>query len=277
MRSTRRNRRRHNYESVCQVAAFRSAPFCCFLPFCWSRPAAPRKPSRIYSHHPPTNSPSRGCSASMKLPDCSNYSIPLGPVIAKVRTLHAGALQLQTTFLGEFHVPGKSPPRGIKDVDADSPRENASMKNGPPGLVPSASPHSLWPRVPLGGPATLHEDLIPTPLIGKIATHLHPPSVSLRTNRRFAPGLFRFQTAPRSIHPLPANPGKVASWTFSPRTPHGTCPRRCTFGQQVHFPPRRFIPRTTAAAEIDVTTSIPLLASSSPDGRTILSASPRKS
>src|SRR6267154_1857225 len=139
------------------------------------------------------------------------------------------------------------------------------MENGR-GLVPLASLSSLLPRL-LGGPATLREESNRL-FIGNIATHF-TASVSPDDPSRL---IFRF-TAP--VNPSVASePGKLRL-TFRREPLTAPASPMLTFSSKVI--PSADYSENNGAAEIEVTTSIPLLASFSPDGRTITLAPPAKS
>jgi N-acetylmuramoyl-L-alanine amidase len=138
------------------------------------------------------------------------------------------------------------------------------LENGR-GLVPLTSLNSLLPRV-LGGPATFHEESGRL-FIGNVATHF-TASVSSDDPARL---VFHF-TAP--VNPSVASePGKLRL-TFRREPLTGPASPMLTFGSKVI--PSADYSESNGSAEISVTTTIPLLASFSPDGRTITLA-PAKS
>jgi N-acetylmuramoyl-L-alanine amidase len=138
------------------------------------------------------------------------------------------------------------------------------LENGR-GLVPLASLNSLLPRF-LGGPATLHEESSRL-FIGNIATHF-TATVSAGDPARL---VFHF-TAP--VNPSVASePGKIRL-TFRREPLTSPASPMLTFGSKVI--PSADYSENSGAAEIAVTTTIPLFASFSPDGRTITLA-PAKS
>jgi len=164
-------------------------------------------------------------------------------------------------ILGDFTV-GKSHAR-VQGRDTDLSAKFL-LENGR-GLIPLASLSSLLPRF-LGGPATLHQESARL-FIGNVATHF-TASVSPDDSSRL---VFRF-TAP--VNPSVATePGKLRM-TFI-REPL-TAPASPTLTFDSKTIPSATYSETIGAAEITVTTTIPLLASFTPDGRTITLA-PTKS
>jgi N-acetylmuramoyl-L-alanine amidase len=138
------------------------------------------------------------------------------------------------------------------------------MENGR-GLVPLASLGSLLPRF-LGGPATLHQESGRL-FIGNIATHF-TASVSSDDPSHL---VFHF-TAP--VNPSVATePGKLRM-TFSREPVTSPASPTLTFGSKII--PEATYSENSGGAQITVTTTIPLIASFSPDGRTITLA-PTKS
>jgi N-acetylmuramoyl-L-alanine amidase len=137
------------------------------------------------------------------------------------------------------------------------------LENGR-GLVPLGSLNSLLPRI-LGGPATLHEESGRL-FIGNVATHF-TASVSSDDPARL---VFHF-TAP--VNPSVASePGKLRlSFRREPLTAPAS--PMLTFGSKII--PSADYSESNGAAEISVTTTIPLLANFSPDGRTITLAPPK--
>jgi N-acetylmuramoyl-L-alanine amidase len=133
------------------------------------------------------------------------------------------------------------------------------------GLVPLASLSSLLPRF-LGGPATLHEDSGRL-FIGGVATHFTASVPSDDPSRL----VFQF-TAP--VNPSVASePGKL-HLTFKREPVTAPASPTLTFGSKTI--PEATYSEANGAAEITVNTTIPLLATFSPDGRTITLA-PTKS
>jgi len=184
---------------------------------------------------------------------------PLGTVSAKSDQakwhLH------YNTVLGEFVV-GKSHAR-VQGRDADL-SGNFLMENGR-GLVPVACLGSLLPRF-LGGPATLHEESGRL-FIGSVATHF------TATISRDDPSRLVFQfTGP--VNPtVAAEPGKVRM-TFNHEPVTAPASSTLTFGSKVI--PSATYSENNGAAEITVSTTMPLMASFGVDGRTITLA-PAKS
>jgi len=137
------------------------------------------------------------------------------------------------------------------------------LENGR-GLVPVASLSSLLPRF-LGGPATFHEESERL-LIGDVATHF-TASVSPEDPARL---VFHF-TAP--VNPSVASePGKLRL-TFRREPLTGPASPMLTFGSKII--PSADYSESNGAAEISVITTTPLLATFSPDGRTITLAPPK--
>lgn len=183
---------------------------------------------------------------------------PLGTVSAKSDPprwrLH------YNNVLGEFFV-GKTRAR-VQGRDADLAGKFL-MENGR-GLVPLASLNSLLPRF-LGGPATLHEESNRL-FVGNIATHF-TASISPDDPSRLT---FHF-TAP--VNPSVASePGKLRL-TFRREPLTGPASPMLTFGSKII--PSADYSENNGAAEIEVATSIPLIASFSPDGRTITLGPPK--
>ncbi len=133
------------------------------------------------------------------------------------------------------------------------------------GLVPLACLSSVLPRF-LGGPATLHEEAGRL-FIGSIATHF-TATVSPDDASRL---VFRFTA---SVNPSVATePGKL-HMTFSREPVTAPASPTLTFGSKTIS--SATYSESNGAAEITVTTTVPLLASFSTDGRTITLA-PAKS
>jgi N-acetylmuramoyl-L-alanine amidase len=163
-------------------------------------------------------------------------------------------------ILGEFTA-GKSRAR-IQGRDADLSAKFL-LENGR-GLVPLVSLSSLLPRF-LGGPATLHQESGRL-FIGSVATHF-TASVSPDDPSHL---VFHF-TAP--VNPsVAAEPGKLRM-TFSHEPVTAPASSTLTFGSKTI--PSASYSENNGAAEITVTTTVPLLASFSPDGRTITLAPPK--
>src|SRR5580698_8911811 len=162
--------------------------------------------------------------------------------------------------LGEFTV-GHTHGR-VQGRDADLAGKFL-MENGR-GLVPLASLGSLLPRF-LGGPATLHAESGRL-FIGSIATHF-TASVPSKDPSHL---VFRF-TAP--VNPSVATePGKLRM-TFSHEPVTGPASSTLTFGSKTI--PEATYSENNGTAQVTVTTTIPLIASFSPDGRTITLAPPK--
>src|SRR6202140_2433548 len=184
---------------------------------------------------------------------------PLGTVNAKSDPPHWRLHY--NNVLGEF-TDGKKRAR-VQGRDADLAGKFL-IEHGP-GLIPVASLNSLLPRF-LGGPATLREESNRL-FIGNIATHftatIAPDDPSRLT--------FHF-TAP--VNPSVAGePGKLRL-TFRREPLTGPASPMLTFSSKLI--PAADYSESNGEAEIDVTTSIPLMAGFSPDGRTITLA-PAKS
>ncbi len=182
---------------------------------------------------------------------------PLGTVSAKVDgprwRLH------YNNVLGEFSA---DKARGrIQGRDADLSAKFI-LENGR-GLVPLASLNSLLPRF-LGGPATLHEQSGRL-FIGSVATHF-TASVAASDPSRL---VFQF-SAP--VNPSVATePGKVRL-TFNHEPITAPASSTLTFSSKLI--PSAAYSESNGAAEITVTTTTPLMASFSNDGRTITLAPP---
>src|SRR6267154_2902860 len=257
MRSTRRNRRRTTTNRYDKVAGFSSAAVLLFLAVLLVAAAAPEKHLAIYS-------------------TAANYSLP---VLQRQGQEYIGLLELldplgtvsaksdpprwrlhYNNVLGEFTA-GKSRAR-IQGRDADLSGKFL-VENGR-GLVPLASLNSLLPRF-LGGPATLREESNRL-FIGNIATHF-TASVSPDDPSRL---IFRF-TAP--VNPsIASEPGKVRL-TFRREPLTAPASPMLTFSSRII--PSADYSENNGAAEIEVTTSIPLLATFSAVGRTITLAPPK--
>lgn len=184
---------------------------------------------------------------------------PLGTVSAKSEPprwhLHFN------NILGEFS-DGKNRVR-IQGRDAQLPA-NFLIENGR-GLVPLGSLNSLLPRF-LGGPVTMHEESDRL-FIGNIATHFTasvPPDDPSRL-------IFHF-TAP--VNPSVATEAGKLRLTFRHEPLTSPASPMLTFNSKII--PSADYSENNGVAEIDVSTAIPLIASFSPDGRTI-TLSPAKS
>src|ERR1017187_6826522 len=184
---------------------------------------------------------------------------PLGTVSAKSDGLHWRLHY--NNILGEFTV-DKSRAR-IQGRDADLSAKFL-MENGR-GLVPLASLNSLLPRF-LPVPANLHEESGRL-FIGNVATHFTAAVAPDDPSHL----VFQF-TAP--VNPSVATePGKLRM-TFGHEPVTAPASPTLTFASKTI--PSATYSESNGAAEITVTTTVPLLASFSPDGRTITLA-PTKS
>ncbi len=177
---------------------------------------------------------------------------PLGTVSAKSDgqrwRLH------YNNVLGEFTV-GESRAH-IQGRDADLP-DKFLLENGR-GLVPVASLTSLLPRI-LGGPVTLHAESDRL-FIGSVGTHF-TTSIAPDDPSRL---IFHF-TAP--VNPSVATEHGKLRMTFSREPVIAPASPTLTFDSKII--PEAIYSENNGAAEIAVTTNIPLMASFSPDGRTI--------
>lgn len=184
---------------------------------------------------------------------------PLGSVSAKADQ-HRWRIRYNNV-LGEF-TDGKSRAR-VQGREAELSGKFI-VENGR-GLVPLDSLSSLLPRF-LGGPATLHEESDRL-FIGNIATHFTAAVGTGDPSRLF----FHF-TAP--VNPTVATePGRLRM-TF--RREPITSPASPTLTFNSKAIPSAEYSESDGTAEIRVNTSIPLIASFSPDGRTITLAPPPK-
>jgi N-acetylmuramoyl-L-alanine amidase len=184
---------------------------------------------------------------------------PLGTVSAKFEAprwrIHYNGI------LGEFVV-GKSYAR-IQGRDTDLSGKFL-MENGR-GLVLVASLGSLLPRI-LGGGVTLHQESGRL-FIGSVATHF-TASVSPDDASHL---VFRF-TAP--VNPSVSTEAGKLRMTFSHDPVTAPASPTLTFGSKTI--PEATYSESSGAAQITVIATIPLIASFSPDGRTI-TLSPNKS
>jgi N-acetylmuramoyl-L-alanine amidase len=159
-----------------------------------------------------------------------------------------------TNVLGEFSA-GKSRAR-VQGRDAELTGKFL-LDNGR-GLVPVDSLNSLLPRF-LGGPATLHQSSERL-FIGSIATHF-TAAVSPSDPSRL---IFHF-TAP--VNPsIASEPGKLRL-TFRREPVTAPASPRLTFNSKTISSAN--YSEADGAAEIAVTTTVPLMANFSADGRTI--------
>lgn len=183
---------------------------------------------------------------------------PLGTVSAKSNLprwhLH------YNNVLGEFTV-GSSRAR-IQGRDADLSGKFL-IENGR-GLVPLACLNSLLPRI-LGGPATLREESGRL-FIGNIATHF-TAAVSPDDPSRL---VFHF-TAP--VNPSVASESGNVRLTFRREPLTGPASPMLTFNSKII--PSADYSEENGAAEINVTTTVPLIASFSTDGRTVTLTPPK--
>ncbi|MGO8796047.1 MAG: N-acetylmuramoyl-L-alanine amidase [Candidatus Sulfotelmatobacter sp.] len=177
---------------------------------------------------------------------------PLGTVSAKS---DSKSWRLRyNNILAEFTV-GKTHAR-VQGRDADLTGKFL-MEDGR-GLVPLSSLSSLLPRF-LGGPATLHAESGRL-FIGSVGTHF-TASVAADDPSRL---VFHF-TAP--VNPSVATEAGKLRMTFN-RDPL-TAPASPTLTFSSKTIPEATYSEGNGAAEITVSTTVPLLASFSPDGRTI--------
>jgi N-acetylmuramoyl-L-alanine amidase len=184
---------------------------------------------------------------------------PLGTVSAKSDSKNWHLRY--NNILAEFVV-GNSHAR-VQGRDADLTGKFL-MENGR-GLVPLSSLGSLLPRF-LGGPATLHQESGRL-FIGSVGTHF-TASVAADDPSRL---IFHF-TAP--VNPtVAAEAGKVRM-TFNRDPVTAPASPTLTFGSKTI--PEAIYSEGNGSAEITVTTTLPLIATFSPDGRSIILA-PAKS
>lgn len=177
---------------------------------------------------------------------------PLGTVSAKSDGLHWHLHY--NNILGEFTV-DKTRAR-VQGRDADL-SARFLMENGR-GLVPLASLNSLLPRF-LGGPASLHEESARL-FIGNVATHFTASVVPDDPSRL----VFQF-TSP--VNPSVASePGKLRM-TFNHEPVTAPASPTLTFASKSI--PAAAYSESNGTADITVTTTIPLMAAFSNDGRTI--------
>src|SRR5208283_3102875 len=183
---------------------------------------------------------------------------PLGTVSAKVDgqrwRLH------YNNVLGEFTA-DKARAR-VQGRDADLSAKFI-LENGR-GLVPLASLNSLLPRF-LGGPATLHEQSNRL-FIGSVATHFTASVASDDPSRL----VFQF-TAP--VNPSVASEPAKVRLTFNLEPVTAPASPTLTFSSKLV--PSATYSESGGAADITVTTTVPLLATFSNDGRTITLAPPK--
>jgi N-acetylmuramoyl-L-alanine amidase len=177
---------------------------------------------------------------------------PLGTVSAKAE---ASRWRIHyNNILGDFTA-GKNHAR-VQGRDADLTGKFL-MENGR-GLVPLSSLNSLLPRF-LGGPATLHPESARL-FIGSVGTHFTASVAPDDASR-----LVLHFTAP--VNPtIATEPGKLRM-TFSRDPLIAPASPPLTFDSKAI--PSATFSENNGAAEVTVSTTIPLLASFSPDGRTI--------
>jgi N-acetylmuramoyl-L-alanine amidase len=183
---------------------------------------------------------------------------PLGTVSAKSE---ASRWRIHyNNILGDF-IPGKSYAR-VQGRDADLAGKFL-LENGR-GLVLLSSLNSLLPRF-LGGPATLHSESNRL-FIGSVGTHFTAAVAAEDASRL----VLQF-TAP--VNPsIATEPGKLRM-TFSRDPLIAPASPTLTFASKAI--PSAAFSESNGAAEVTVNTTIPLLASFSPDGRTITLAPPK--
>ncbi len=177
---------------------------------------------------------------------------PLGSVSAKFDSrrwrLH------YNNILGEFTA-GESRVR-IQGRDADLSAK--FLFENDRGLVPIDSLSSLLPRI-LGGPVTLHVESDRL-LIGSVGTHF-TAAIAPEDSSRL---VFHF-TAP--VNPSVSTEHGKLHMTFSREPVLAPASPTLTFDSKTITQAK--FSESNGAAEIDVTTSIPLMANFSPDGQTI--------
>ena len=184
---------------------------------------------------------------------------PLGTVSAKTEPLRWRLHY--NNILGEFSV-GNSHAR-IQGRDADLTGKFL-LENGR-GMVPLDCLNSLLPRI-LGGPATLHVESNRL-FIGNIATHF-----TAAISPDDASRLILHFTAP--VNPTVATEPGTVRMTFRREPLTGPASPMLTFNSKII--PAADYSETDGAAEIVVATNTPLIASFSPDRRTITLAPPPK-
>jgi N-acetylmuramoyl-L-alanine amidase len=180
---------------------------------------------------------------------------PLGTVSAKVE---GSRWKLRYKNLDCEFVAGKTRMR-IAGHDFDLPA-NFLLENGR-GLVPLASLSTLLPRL-LGGPVTFHENSRRL-FVGNVAVHF-----TAQVNKANPPSLVMEFSSP--VNPMIATePGKLRMvFTHEPLVPPGS--QTLTFDSKT-MPSASYL-EDNGAAEITVAGSVPLFASFSNDGRTIIIA-----
>ncbi|MGA8272522.1 MAG: N-acetylmuramoyl-L-alanine amidase [Candidatus Sulfotelmatobacter sp.] len=183
---------------------------------------------------------------------------PLGTVSAKTDgsrwRIH------YNNILGEFTVDKNHALVQGRDADLTA---KFILENGR-GLVPVASLNSLLPRF-LGGPATLHEESGRL-FIGSVATHF-TASVAADDPSRL---VFQF-SAP--VNPSVATESGKVRMTFNHEPVTAPASPTLTFSSKLI--PSATYSESNGAAEITVTTTVPLMATFSNDGRTVTLAPPK--
>ena len=137
------------------------------------------------------------------------------------------------------------------------------------GLVPVGSLSSVLPRI-LGGPVSLHE-VSDRLLIGSVATHF-----TATLSGENPPKLICHFTAPEN--PMIATEAGVLRMTFSREPLVGPASPTLTFGSKVI--PSATYSESNGSAVVTVNTSVPVLATFSNDGRTLIispTAAPQQS
>jgi N-acetylmuramoyl-L-alanine amidase len=178
---------------------------------------------------------------------------PLGKVSAKLDS--RGWRLRYNNVEGDFQ-PGRSHAR-VQGRDADLGAKFL-IENGR-GLVPIASLSSLLPRF-LGGPATLHEDSGRL-FIGSVATHF---TASLTANN--PPRLVFHFTAP--VNPSVATEPGALRMTFAREPLVAPASPTLTFGNKAI--PSAIYSEGNGAAVVTVNASVPVMATFSSDGRTVI-------
>ena len=182
---------------------------------------------------------------------------PLGKVSAKS---DGGHWRLRFNSIeGDFQA-GKSHAR-VQGLDSDLHAK--FLVENRRGLVPVAALGSLLPRF-LGGPVTLHEESARL-FIGSVATHF-TASLSAENPPRL---VFHF-TAP--VNPTISTEPGALHMTFSREPLVAPASPTLTFGSKAISAAN--YGENNGAAVVTVTTSIPVMASFSSDGRTITIAPP---
>lgn len=179
---------------------------------------------------------------------------PLGKVNAKSEKW-GWRLRYNNNVEGDFQV-GKTHAR-VQGRDADLGGRFLEENNR--GLVPVTSLTSLLPRF-LGGPATLHEDSGRL-FIGSVATHF---TASLTADN--PPRLIFHFTSP--VNPSIATEPGALRMTFSREPLVAPASPTLTFGSKAI--PSAIYSEGNGAAVVTVNASIPVIATFSTDGRTVI-------